>query len=190
MAALAERFRLTATTRVLDVGGTVDMWCYAPVLPRLTLANIYPQPEHLPAGIEWVEADARALPFGPGNFDLVFSNSVIEHVGGWPDQRRFANEVLRLQSPYWIQTPNYRFPVEPHVLGLGVQFLPHGLAVPYARFLSARGIATGFSREAIDEILGSTRLLTALELSDLFPNATIWHEKVVGLTKSLVAYRF
>ena len=188
MAELFRRFTVTTRTRVLDVGGSLDIWLYAPLLPRLTLLNIYSQRNELPASVAWVKGDARDIPFGPGDFDLVFSNSVIEHVGEWQEQRAFANEVLRMRTPYWIQTPNYRFPIEPHLLGFGVQWLPRGLAAPYAQFFSARGIISRFSREAVLDVLDHTRLLSPESLRALFPDALIWEELTFGLTKSIVAY--
>ena len=122
----------------------------------------------------FVEADARALPFEDGAFDVAYSNSVIEHLDP-ADRRRFADEVRRVAGRYLVQTPNRWFPVEPHVLLPGFQFLP----------LAARRRLwpLGVSKDEFTDI----RLLDEAELRSLFPEARIFRERFAGLTKSLVA---
>ena len=60
--------------------------------------------------------------FKDKSFDAVFSNSVIEHVGTFEDQKMMANEVIRVTNFYFIQTPNLYFPIEPHFLVPFFQF--------------------------------------------------------------------
>jgi hypothetical protein len=134
--ALSRRFRrrrmerfvrelgITSDTRVLDVGGTPDNWDLSPVRPRLTLLNMPRAHDDLGAGTRWVAGDGRALPFADGAFDVVFSNSVIEHVGALPQQRCFADEVRRVGRSYWVQTPNRGFPIEQHLFTPLVHWLP------------------------------------------------------------------
>ena len=82
MLRFAAELRITAATRVLDIGGTPDCWDLLPLRPRVTLLNTPRAKDDLAAAAEWVAGDGRALPFRDGAFDVVFSNSVIEHVGG------------------------------------------------------------------------------------------------------------
>src|SRR5215212_9099548 len=105
MHAFQSEFGIAPSTRVLDVGDTFENWELLPPesRPSLTLLNLGPRPTDLADEVSWSQASALAIPFGPGNFDVVFSNSVIEHVGDWPAQQQFASEVRRVNTPYWVQ---------------------------------------------------------------------------------------
>ena len=62
----------------------------------------------------WVQADGLALPFQDQEFDLVFSNAVIEHVGNQSNQLQFINEHSRVGKNWMLTTPNRLFPIESH----------------------------------------------------------------------------
>ena len=119
---------LDGHVEILDIGGTQEFWNLMtggdPGNVRVTLLNI----EHQPVtSTRFVSAagDARSMPeFPDKSFDVVFSNSVIEHVGSYEDQRRMAREVMRVGKRYFVQTPNKRFPLEPHFLFPFFQYLP------------------------------------------------------------------
>ena len=81
----------------------------------------------------FVQADAtRRLPFEDGEFDLAYSNSLIEHL---PPAARsaFAAEVKRIARRWWVQTPAFGFPVEPHALLPAAHWLPPKIRRPYWR---------------------------------------------------------
>jgi len=191
MLRFAAELRITAATRVLDIGGTPECWSLLPLSPRVTLLNTPRAKDDLAAANEWVAGDGRALPFRDGAFDVVFSNSVIEHVGDRESQRRFAEEVMRVGRAYWVQTPNRWFPVEQHLLTPFVHWLPRSwqrVLVP--RFnvwqLIARP-AEDRRRFYAEHYLSDVRLVTATELSGLFPGTRVIRERFWGWTKSLVA---
>ena len=102
---LARAFGLTAATRVLDDGGYAYYWSYFAERPRLTIVNLEP-PAQNSQGLDWVIADGRQLPFRDDAFDIVFSNSVIEHVGDTASRQGYAREVDRVGKGYYVQTPN------------------------------------------------------------------------------------
>lgn len=182
---------ITPRTRVLDIGGTPLNWSYASVHPRVTVLNL--PHERVDSGYHWAVGDARRLPFADGSFDVVFSNSVIEHVGGLEDQRRFAREVMRAGKCYWVQTPNRWFPVEQHLLTPLVHFLPlawQRAIVPRFSFWTwiARPRADQ-QKFFIEHYLKDVRLLDARAVRELFPDAIVIRERFLGLTKSLIAAR-
>lgn len=189
----------TGPLRLCDLGGTGDWWRQhgeglaglgRPVLVDLVNLSPQPVPESLPdLTLRARVGDARALPEVPdGDYDLVFSNSVIEHVGVFAEQLRMAREVARIGRNYLVQTPNRWFPVEPHFLVPGWQFLPRDLRV----FLHQRfrcgwyGRADSYlrARATVDEV----QLLDRRDLRAMFPTALILRERVAGLTKSLVVW--
>ena len=191
MARFAREFALTTETRVLDVGGTPDCWRWLPLQPRLVFLNTPRAREEVGEAVEWVAGDGRSLPFADRAFDIVFSNSAIEHVGDRDSQRRFAAEVMRVGRAYWIQTPNRWFPIEQHLLTPLIHWLPkrwQRVIVPRFTVWSAMVPATPDRRQFyLDHYLNEVNLLSAAELRKLFPDARVVHEKFCGWTKSLVA---
>jgi hypothetical protein len=132
--------------------------------------------------------DARAMPqFAAKSFDVVFSNSVIEHVGDYANQRRMADEIRRVGQRYFVQTPNKRFPIEPHFLVPWFQYLPTGTRSWLLSRFDVGWYRRMPDRAAARAEIESIQLLTRKRFSDLFPGATIRDEKFVGLTKSFVA---
>ncbi|MDA8035067.1 MAG: hypothetical protein M0T71_12995 [Actinomycetota bacterium] len=174
--------------RVLDLGGRPGTWLGRDVVPAAVVCVNLEAHEAPPGPVVAVQGDAcDAEAIGRlGRFDLVYSNSAIEHVGGHANRRRFADSVEVAADRFWIQTPNRYFPIEPHAVWPGFQFLPFGAR----RFVAARWPLSplGTGGDLDDEIL-AIDLLSASELRHYFPQATIWRERVAGLTKSLVALR-
>ena len=193
MALLAETVGLTPEMRVLDVGGTVDIWKLAPVMPRLVLLNQARARYEIGAGEQVVLGDGASLPFADRSFDLVFSNSVIEHVGSREDQARFAREIARVGKAYWVQTPNRFFPIEHHLWTPFVHWLPRAWQAAILKRFSIWRLLTNHTpieREFyIGHYLSSIRLLSARELQALFPGAAILRERSLGWTKSLIAWK-
>lgn len=191
MALMARANGLTKDTRVLDVGGTIDIWRLAPVMPKLVLLNQARARSEIGPGESVVLGDGMHLPFADQSFDLVFSNSVIEHVGGRAEQAVFAAELARVGKRYWVQTPNRYFPIEHHVLTPFVHWLPRAWQTAILRRFSIWSIVTRHDLKQrefyINHYLNSIRLLSASDLGALFPGATIVRERFLGWTKSLIA---
>ncbi|HEY5139334.1 MAG TPA: methyltransferase domain-containing protein [Methylococcales bacterium] len=186
---------LPAPIKILDVGGKEDFYESANFFGRegdldITLINVsLKETGTIHPNIQKIVGDARDMQqFTDNEFDVVFSNSVIEHVGDYSDQLRMANEIKRVSKRYFVQTPNRYFPIEPHFLFPFFQFLPIDIRVwllihfdlGWYEKIPNQQIA----RDAVLEI----RLLSQKELVHLFPEAKLFKEKLFGLTKSLTVY--
>ena len=148
----------------------------------------------------WELKEGEPLPYGDGAFDVVFCNSVIEHVTFPKDdcinrtipnrdwvaesmrnQAAFAAEIRRVGKSYFVQTPHKAFPVEAHTWLPFVGWLPHQATVAVVKVSDRYWVKhCGY----VDwNLLGSRAMRT------LFPDASLHVERVLGLPKSLVAYR-
>jgi methyltransferase family protein len=177
---------------ILDIGGTQAFWTLMtgedPGDVTVTLLNIDHQ-EVVSDKFVSAAGDARNMPrFGTKSFDIVFSNSVIEHVGSYADQRRMANEVMRVGKRYFIQTPNKRFPLEPHFLFPWFQYLPAEVRAQMVHRFDVGWYKRIPDIDAARAEVDSVRLLTRREFAALFPGATIHVERMGGLAKSFIAY--
>ena len=181
-------FGLTEVTQVLDVGGGFFNWSLVPTVPSLTIVNLY-LPRARENSFAWVIADGRNLPFKDGAFDITYSNSVVEHLGDFASQQAFARESARVGVRYYVQTPNKRFPVEPHLITPLIHYLPKTVQKRLLRNFTIWGLVIRPTAQQCDNFLREVRLLDERELRQLFPEAEIWHERVLGLTKSLIAVK-
>lgn len=181
--------------QVLDVGGTPEFWASSD-LPESTSVTIL----NLPSGdsehpgqderFQFVYGDGRDLSVYPsGHFDLVVSNSVIEHVGDRTARAEFASEVSRVARAYFVQTPSYWFPVEPHFLIPAFQWLPERVRVALVRRVDAGWVGRHEDRSEAIAVVRSISLLRKREMSRLFPDGQIEVERFFGLTKSYYAIR-
>lgn len=180
-----------ARMRVLDLGGTIESWGLCPVRPaHVTLLNVGVTPGETPDWMRQLDGDATDVPapVRDESWDLVFSNSVIEHVGGHAKRRDFAEQVRSLAPAYWVQTPNRYFPIEPHWLFPGFQFLPVAARRTVAQHWPLYKWRSDDPDRALREVL-DIELVSRTEMAMLFPDATLVPEKVAGLTKSWIAVR-
>lgn len=180
--------------RIADIGGTRYYWEIArdfvaarPV--EVTLIN--PKERAASAGkFRHLDGDATDLSgLSDMSFDFVHSNSVIEHVGDWRRMAAMAANVRRLAPAYYVQTPNFWFPYEPHFRCLFIHWLPEQV-----RYRLVKRFALGFAAAkgtvgAAMERVQSARLLDAGQLAALFPDAGISAERVLGLAKSWIAIK-
>jgi SAM-dependent methyltransferase len=145
---------------------------------RITAVSEVPLPHFAAAfpEIRCVVADGRRLPFAPGEFDVAFSNAVVEHVGPREEQRRFVHELCRIADRVFLTTPNRLFPLEVHTLVPFVHWLPRPAA---DRAFSLLG------RSSWDGV----HLLTPRSLLALFPAEVDARLVDRGVTLAVVAGR-
>jgi hypothetical protein len=181
----AELMGVKSGLRILDLGGSPTIWQYLKPPLDITILNLPGQIEKRSDThhrIHYVEGDAcRVDHFQAGEFDIVFSNSVIEHVGPEEKQREFASEVRRLGKAYWVQTPSIWFPIEAHSGMPFWWFYPAPLRRAFLRSWRKK-------LPAWTTMVEETRVLSRRRLRELFPEARIRVEFAAGLPKSYCAY--
>jgi hypothetical protein len=183
----AQTFPDLAEMHVLDVGGDARSWRLSGLRPgHVTLVNIAAQTVEE----DWMTAVVGdACEGGLPAADVVFSNSVIEHVGGHWRRQRFAEGIRGAADRYWVQTPNRYFPVEPHFLVPALQHLPRAMQAqivkrwPIGHYAVVKDADTALLR------LLDIELLSRAEMVFYFPDAAIIRERIGPFTKSLTAVR-
>lgn len=180
--------------RIADIGGTKYYWDIVDgfVASRpLDITLINPKETAATAGkFSYVAGDATDLgSLDDRSFDFVHSNSVIEHVGDWQKMAAMAANVRRLARNYYVQTPNFWFPYEPHFRCLFLHWLPEQIRYRLVnRFALGFADAKGTTDAAMLRVQ-SARLIDAGQMRALFPDAEIVPERFCGLAKSWIAVR-
>jgi hypothetical protein len=187
---LIEMFPGLGDMSVLDLGGTPQFWSGFPVRPaHVTLVNVMP----VASPADWIttvtgDACSPPEPVRNSRFDLIVSNSVIEHVGGHVQRQRFTDVVRRSADRHWIQTPYRYFPIEPHWLFPCMQFLPLRVRAAITQHWPLSPARARDLRDAVSNA-ASVELLSITEMRNYFPESTIWYERFGPLVKSLTAFR-
>lgn len=180
---------------IIDVGGTRIYWNIIPSAfllehsVRITLVNL-PSAKPLPAGdavFEFVPGDGCNLSKIPDHsYNISHSNSVIEHVGDITKKCEFSHEMRRIAESYYLQTPNFWFPIEPHFFCPFFHWLPE-----FVRIFLIYHFNIGRKRRAkcLEEARWKVKncsLLTKRELIKLFPEGSLFKEKFLLMTKSFI----
>jgi hypothetical protein len=182
------RFPDLEKMRVLDLGGTAASWRAASVHPlSITLVNLEPEKDHGESWMDIVHADACSGGFG--EYDLVFSNSLLEHLGGHARRQQFADVVRESAPNWWIQTPYRYFPIEPHWVFPGFQFLPFRVRREITQRWKIGHMGARADTAEAARIVASVELISVTEMRAYFPDGEIWFERFAGLPKSLVAVK-
>jgi len=187
----AEKFRPSPEMKILDVGVTSDCKndCsnyfekFYPYKERITCVGTEDAAwlEKQYSGIQFHRIKPHTkLPFADGQFDVVFSNAVVEHAGNGIQQREFISELLRVSKAFFITTPNRWFPVEMHTMLPLLHCLP---AKWWRKCLRLLGYEY-YSEEA------NLNLLDRKSLSDLFPSnkkIEIVEVRTLGFVSNIIA---
>lgn len=192
---IAARVTPGSSFRIIDLGGSDHYWARFGLdfLERngieVTLLNLEPR-EMRDSPLKTMVADACNVPADDNSFDFVHSNSVIEHLRTWENMQRFAREVRRLAPGYYVQTPNWWFPIDPHYFKAPLfHWMPKAVR---AQILYRFSVAHSGKVRPMDRArhaVGAAKLLTARQMRELFPDSDLHREKFAGLTKSLISIR-
>jgi hypothetical protein len=181
--------------RVLDIGGLPAFWetvtsadkCDITILnsERGAESKLGEQPD-LPKNITFVVGDGCAMPqFDDASFDLVVSNSLLEHVGPWDNVVKAASEAARIGRHGWVQTPAFEFPLEVHYMLPFVHWLTEPIRGPILRL--AKPQFRHMDKSHLRRMMDYVRLMSRGEFKGLFPSASFQTERFIGLPKSHIA---
>lgn len=161
--------------KILDLGGTQEYWEMMeytdPNLIQVTIINLDNIKVTLP-NFSFIRIDILDLDIDKFDYDIIFSHSLIEHV----DHEKFAKLIRSFKKPYFIQTPNKNFPIEPHFLIPLFQYFPLWL-----KYWCIRNF-----RKELESEVESINLLDRKEIERLFPDSFIYEGKLLGLTQSFI----
>lgn len=187
-----------APVRILDMGGTETYWkavgydWLSENNVEITLLNLTVKITEISSEFahifKSIAGDACKLDFPDNEFDLCFSNSVVEHVGDFSRMHSFASEARRVAHSYYCQTPNFWFPIEPHFLFFGFHYLPEPVRVRLLQRFKLGHYAREPDLIEAYRIIQSAQLIDYKAMRALFPDADIEKERFLYIfTKSLTA---
>lgn len=180
--------------RVCDLGGSRHFWEAMPkdlVPSDLTLLNVADdgQSRSHTGGFDDLKIvlyDGQHIPYPDGHFDVVICNSVIEHVP-LGQREQLCREIRRVAKYYFVQTPAYAFPIEPHFVFPALHWMPRALGRRFVP-LGIWALMNRPTREKMDAYFDEVHLLTHRDVAALLPGATIASERALGFVKSYTAH--
>lgn len=197
-------FNITDNTKILDLGGGDGNLMISMGLNRKNVFVADFDKEALAkasqSGLNIVQLDESGkIPCAKNDYDIIFSNSVIEHVtvdkddvykittdkefraAAWERQKYFASEIQAKCDKYYVQTPYKYFIIESHSwLPIIIVLVPRKVQIAMIRF---------FNKFWPKETSPDWNLLTVKEMKLLFPGAKIIKEKSLFMTKSIIAVK-
>ena len=180
--------------KILDIGGDIQYWKnigWQHPACKIHLLNLYESkvPENETDQFSSSVGNVLSLEYKKGEVDLIFSNSVIEHVGSYANQQIFAGEVRRVSDKYIVQTPSIWFPLEPHSLIPLFQFLPHPIRALLIMTFNINYFPKAKTYKEAIKVSHSTLMFTHKRFKQLFPEAEIQVERFLGIPKSYTAIK-
>jgi hypothetical protein len=182
MRVFATRMNIKPDLRVLDLGGTPWIWAHLDTPLNITFVNLQhadgiPRRHDLHTFTFEIGDACNLEKFADKSFDIVFSNSVIEHVGDREKRMAFAAEARRLANAYWIQTPAKSFPIEAHC---GMPFWWYYPDSWRKYFIEKWKVKLPLWTQMVEE----TTYVSENELDQLFSGSLSYSERYCGLLKS------
>ncbi|MDP3876885.1 MAG: methyltransferase domain-containing protein [Methylobacter sp.] len=190
-------FNENGSVSIIDIGGTEKYWGIIPKQyideynVNITIVNLpgtAMSEDHEP--FKFIEADGCDLSeFPDESFHIAHSNSVVEHVGDWVRMVQFTKEISRISKKYFVQTPNYWFPVEPHCMTPFFHWLPKPTRLWLVSHFQLGHWSKATSIDEAVRIVEGARLLNKKMFQGLFLDANLLTENLFFMPKSFIAIR-
>ena len=190
-------FNKHGSVNIIDIGGTESYWGIVPkqflddhhiTITIVNLPRLEVKQDH--GHFKFVGADACTLEgFSDQSFHIAHSNSVVEHVGDWERMMQFAKEISRVSQAYFVQTPNYWFPVEPHCMAPFFHWLPKQSRIWLVSHFQLGNRSKAASMDEAERLVESVHLLDRERFQELFKDAHVLTEWFFCLPKSFIALK-
>lgn len=174
--------------RIIDIGGIKSYWeqinnffnsNYSPVIINISKGDIGR------GSFSGIIGDGKCLSSVKDNsFDLAYSNSVIEHLSTFEDQQEMVDNLQRVAQYYFVQTPAFIFPFEPHFLFPFFHWLPKKVRIWFILKFNLGWYQKCQSLIEAKKLVDSIRILKKKELKLLFKDAHIITERLFFIPKS------
>ena len=185
------------SVNIIDIGGTEKYWNIVSPLYlekhniNITIANLPGTGMPTDHGLfRFIEADGCNLPqFTEKSFHIAHSNSVLEHVGDWEHMLRFSEELSRVANKYFVQTPSFWFPMEPHFMTPFFHWFPKSVRIWLVLKYDLGHYRRAGSIDHAVRMVESVRLLKKKRFQELFKEADIITERLFLMPKSYIALK-
>lgn len=174
--------------KILDIGGSSEFWDiinqkyenkFHPILVNISKDWI------INGNYNKIIGDGCNLKFiKDKSVDFVFSNSVIEHLKSFTDQKEMAKNIERISHLHFIQTPAFIFPIEPHFLFPFFHWLPKSFQIWLLMKFDLGWYKKCETKNQAKALVDSIRIMKKNELKQIFPNSKIIIERWLLFSKS------
>jgi hypothetical protein len=176
--------------KILDVGGTEDYWNQINLIFGTNfqpIINNISKDELNQGNFNGIVDDGKCLSSIKDNsFDITYSNSVIEHLSTFEDQQKMTNNLQRVAQYYFVQTPAFIFPFEPHFLFPFFHWLPRMIRIWLVLHINLGWFKKCNTKMEAELSVDSIRILKKRELRILFKDATLIKENFLMMSKSYI----
>jgi len=175
---------------ILDIGGTDRYWEVMGLTNSSHQIILFNTEVVAPRFLNMVSVlgDGKDLSrYRDGEFQFVHSNSTLQYLRTVEDQFAMAREIRRVGRSYYVQAPNFWFPLETHFLFPAFKWLPEEIQIWLAMNYSLGWYDRQECAERARATVRGIRLTTRREFAKMFDDAHIATERFLGWPKSFVA---
>jgi len=179
--------------KIIDVGGTCNYWelmnsdhqnNFKPVIVNISNEHL------LSENYNSIIGDGKSLSFiKDKSFDVAYSNSMIEHLSSLDEQTEMAISIKRVAKHYFIQTPAFIFPIEPHFLFPFFHWLPKKIRIFLVLNFNLGWFNKCKNKAEAENLISSIRIMKKRELQKKFYDSKIVTERFFLIAKSYIVIK-
>jgi len=174
--------------KIIDIGGTCNYWelmnthhrkNFKPIIVNISKDCLK---NYICNGIK---GDGKSLLFiKDKSLDVAYSNSMIEHLLSFEEQSEMARNINRIAKNYFLQTPAFVFPLEPHFLFPFFHWLPRKVRMLLVSKFKLGWFERCKNKMEAEKLVDSIRIMKKKEIKQIFGNVEIITERFFFIPKS------